>query len=90
MRDRRRTPQRGLLAGLLALTTFASAAVAMTAGGSSGAPSPFTQATSAATSAAGAYPAAGGRIENDAARMDPARDVGDFRGRGGDGGSGRR
>jgi hypothetical protein len=40
----RHTPRRGLLAGLLALITFASGAVAMTAGGSGAGPATAVQA----------------------------------------------
>ena len=40
---KRHTPRRGLLAGLLALITFASGAVAMTAGGSGAGPATAVQ-----------------------------------------------
>jgi hypothetical protein len=85
MRAHHPSPSRGLLAGLLALTTFASAAVAMTAGGSNSQTTP-PQATQAAVAPVVRQADTTRRFDGDGARFD-GRDGG---GRGdGEGGRGR-
>jgi hypothetical protein len=68
MRAPRSTPRRGLLAGLAALIAFASAAVAMTAGGSSSATTP-TQSAQAVV-ATDSHARAAEELDGDGTRHD--------------------